>query len=758
MPASDDVRIAALVESMSLEEKLAQLVSLRLGPSDGTELVIRQCLNPGEKAPSFEALTARGLGQLTQPMGTAPTDPAAAVRTLTRVQRLLAERTPHGIPALVHEECLTGAQVFGATTYPCPLAWGASWHPELVEQMAAAIGAQLRGLGVHLGLAPVLDVVCDPRWGRVEECIAEDPYMVGVIGTAYVRGLQSAGVGATLKHFVGHSASRAGRNTAPVSIGQRELAETHMLPFEMVVRTAGPRAVMHSYAAVDGIPPASDDRLLRDLLRRRWGFNGIVVSDYHGVERLQTAQRVAADLREAAVLALQGGVDIELPAGLAYRSPLAEAVRAGDVPERLVDEAVRRMLAQKQQLGVCDLPPDTAPSALDLDPPEYREIAQRLAEESVILLANDRGLLPLHGAHRVAVVGPNADRPQAMLGGYSFTNQDGLPPDTPLGIQIPTVLQSIRQELGSGVTVTYSAGCDVRGEDRSEFDDVVDLAAAADVCVAVVGDQAGRFGRGTVGEGCDTDDLDLPGVQRELVERLLAVGTPVVLVLVTGRPRAIGWAGRAAAIVQAFFPGEMGGPAIAGVLSGRVNPSGRLAVSIPRSAGAQPYTYLHPWPGGQHWASTLDPTPAFPFGHGLSFTTFSHHDLTVTPDRCPVDGIIEVACTVTNDGPRAGVDIVQLYARDVVASVPRPLRQLTGWSRVPLEPGATARVTFRVPTDRLGFVGRDLERIVEPGEIEFIVAPSAAAAGHSKTVELTGEVRTVPDDREFVTGVQVERA
>jgi len=740
-------RIAELIARMTLEEKLAQLVGLwegRGGSGEGGDVAPMQDAMQGEDA-GFEAFAANGLGQLTRPFGTAPVDPEEGARALAAKQRWLVEHTRLGIPALVHEECLTGLAAWKATTFPAPLSWGASFDPELVERMGAAIGASMRSLGVHQGLAPVLDVVRDARWGRVEECISEDPYVVGTIGTAYVRGVQSSGVIATLKHFVGYSASRAGRNLAPVHAGPREVADVLLPPFEMAVLDGGVDSVMNSYAEIDGLPVGADAALLTGVLRDRWGFTGTVVADYFSVAFLHTLHKVAADLGDAAAQALAAGIDVELPTGTAYLQPLAERVRSGELPEALVDRALERVLRQKARLGLLDRRPEDYAEVgpIDLDPPEHRALAARLAEESVVLLSND-GTLPLRAPSRVAVVGPNADDTAALFGCYSFLNHvlslhEGVEP----GLEIATVLEALRAELPD-TAITHVKGADVDGADTSGFADAVAAARDAELCVAVVGDRAGLFGRGTSGEGCDADSLDLPGVQRRLVEELLDTGTPVVLVLLTGRPYAVDWAlERCAAVVQAFFPGQEGAAAIAGVLSGRINPSGRLPVTMPRSVGAQPYSSLHPPLGGASSVSNLDPAPVRPFGYGLSYTTFAHSDLRVAEAQVPTDGAIVARCRVTNTGDRAGADVVQLYATDVVASVTRPVVQLLGYARVHLEPGESAEVELDVPTQRLAFSDRRMVRVVEPGTVRLFIGRSCAEPVLEAQVELTGPVHEV---------------
>ncbi|WOF24242.1 glycoside hydrolase family 3 N-terminal domain-containing protein [Microbacterium betulae] len=724
-------RTEALHARMTLEEKLAQLVGYWLDQG-GNVVAPLQGEMASDGAAGLAEITRHGIGHYTRVYGTRPVDPAERAAWLWAEQRRLKAETRLGIPALVHEECLTGLAAWKAATFPTPLAWGASFDPELVEEMARAIGGTMRSLGIHQGLAPVLDVVADPRWGRVDECIGEDPYLVGTVGTAYVRGLQGAGVHATLKHFVGYSASTAARNHAPVSAGRRALADVYLPPFEMAIRDGGVRSVMNSYADVDGVPVAADRGLLTTTLRDELGFDGVVVSDYFAVAFLEVMHGVAAGRGDAAAQAIEAGIDVELPSGDAFLGPLAEEVRSGRVDVGVVDRAVLRVLAQKEELGLLDPAAfeDEPSSAVDVDSPRHRDIARRLAAESVVLLRDD-GVLPLAAsARRIAVVGPNADRAEALQGCYSFANHVLAHfPGHPLGFAIPTVREALAGAL-PGAEIVHAAGCEVEGADRAGFGEALSAVSEADVAVVVVGDQAGLFGRGTVGEGNDAESLELPGVQRELVEAVVATGTPVVLVLLTGRPYAVGWAldgdGAPGAVLQAFFPGEGGGLALADVLTGAVSPSGRLPVSLPRSTGAQPYTYLHPRLGGPSDVTSADPTPSRPFGFGLSYTSFAYSDLEV--DRsAPTDGRLRAAVTVTNTGEREGVDVVQLYGRDVVGSVTRPVAQLLGYARAALEPGESRRVGFDVPVQRFAFSDRRMVRVVEPGDVEVWVGAHAEA-------------------------------
>ncbi|MGZ3097617.1 beta-xylosidase/alpha-l-arabinosidase [Streptomyces sp. H72] len=754
-------RVSALIDAMTLEEKIAQLYGVWVGASDeGGDVAPHQ--HDMEEAVDLDALLPRGLGQLTRPFGTAPVDPALGALSLLRTQTRIAASNRFGIPAVAHEECLAGFAAWGATAYPVPLSWGATFDPDLVHRMATAIGRDMRSVGVHQGLAPVLDVVRDARWGRVEETIGEDPYLVGTIGTAYVRGLEDAGIVATLKHFVGYSASRAGRNLAPVSMGPRERADVLLPPFEMAVREGGARSVMHAYTDTDGVPAAADEELLTGLLRETWGFEGTVVADYFGIAFLKTLHGIAADWAGAAGAALRAGVDIELPTVKTFGAPLVEAVTAGRIPEKLIDRALRRVLTQKAALGLLDpgwgpVPPalagadlddlDALRGRIDLDGPANRELARTVAEEAVVLLSND-GTLPLDRPRRVALVGPNADEATAVLGCYSFPQHIGVHhPATPVGIELPTLRDTLAAEFPD-TEFTLVRGTGVDDGDVFGIPEAVRAARDADVVVAVLGDRAGLFGRGTSGEGCDAESLALPGAQQQLLDVLLDTGTPVVTILLAGRPYALGRAvAESAAIVQSFFPGVEGTAALAGVLSGRTSPSGRLPVGVPRGAGAQPATYLGARLAQAGEVSNIDPTPAFGFGHGLTYTTFAWSDLVTYTGEAATDGEFSLAFTVRNTGRRHGTEVVQLYLHDPVASVVQPVQRLVGYTRVPLAPGEARRLRVTVPADLASFTGRDGRRVVEPGGLELRLAASSTDPRLTATVTLTGPERHVDHTR-----------
>jgi beta-glucosidase-like glycosyl hydrolase len=774
-------RVDLLLEQMTLEEKVAQLGSRWIGgglPDDGAgqsptpdgdadrAVAPMQDVFTAGGSRSLEEASRHGLGHLTRVFGSAPVTAAAGAAELVRQQRVVLDASRLRIPALVHEECLTGFTTYGATVYPAAIAWGATFDPDLVERMAAAIGRDMAAVGVHQGLSPVLDVVRDYRWGRVEETMGEDPYLVSVLGAAYVRGLQGAGVIATLKHFAGYSAARAGRNHGPVSMGRRELLDVILPSFETAVAEAGAGSVMNSYSDVDGVPAGADHWLLTDLLREAWGFAGSVVSDYWAVPFLASMHRVAADFDDAGAQALAAGIDVELPDTIGFGPGLVERVRRGELPEALVDRAARRLLTQKARLGLLDA--DWTPEgsvagadAVDLDSPANRSLAGEMAERSVILLEAGSAL-PLLGdgrpaLRRVAVVGPCAADPRVFLGCYAFPNHV-LPrhPGLGLGLEVQTAVEALAAEL-PGVEIVHEQGCPVQGADRSGFEAALAAARGADLCIALVGDLAGLFGHGSSGEGCDAEDLRLPGVQADLLRELLDTGTPVVVVVVSGRPYALGEVqGRAAGLVQAFMPGEEGGPAVAGVLSGRVQPGGKLPVQIPKRPGGQPRTYLQPPLGSPESAgiSTLDATPLYPFGYGGSYTTFELDALEISAAEVPTDGAFTVSVRVRNTGPREGDEVVQLYLRDVVAQVARPVQQLAGFARVGLAPGDAVEVRFRVHADRTAYPNRQLERIVEPGDLEVMVGTSAADLPCRGRVRLTGPLRVVGHDRQLITPVE----
>jgi beta-glucosidase len=770
-----DERVADLLDRMTLDEKIAQLRAIWLKPQPGGryevwDRMVEQGTDPAR-------LLADGIGQITRPFGTVPIEPAEGWRSLRAVQRFLRENTRLGIPALPHDECLSGFMAQGATQFPSPLSMGATWNPDLIEQVAGVISRQMREAGSLQGLAPVADVVRDARWGRVEECFGEDPYLVGSLVTRYVQGLQCRGdlrrgVIATLKHFAGHSAGEGGRNLAPVHCGPRELSDVFLLPFEMAVRLGGCESVMSAYHDIDGEPASASRWLLTEVLRERWGFPGTVVADYNIIRYLFTKHRIALDKPAAAATALAAGLDVELPTSEYYMHGLRTALERGELALDVIDRAVERVLRHKFMLGLFEEDFTKGPAPQSLHVEADAEIARTVAEQSLVLLSND-GTLPLtERAGRIAVIGPNAFDQMALFGNYNYpTNVFARFPQHEVPRFAATVYEEIERRFGVG-RVSGARGCrilngnfrrvrhpetgpapepdvQVISTDTSEIDAAVRLARSADTVVLVLGDRAGHFQTGTVGEGTDVDDIALTATQRQLAEALLATGKPVVLVLINGRPLALGeLAARASAILVAWFPGQEGSRAIAAALAGDINPGGKTPVSFTKSAGAQPFFYNH-----RVLSEGLPTLPhfgaVFPFGHGLSYTRFELDALALDRESATVVDSVRIQCTLRNAGDREGDEVVQLYVRDRCASLVRPVQELKGFLRVRLAAGQSARVTFELPVAMLGFAGRDGLRQVEPGEFDLCIGTSSADQPLRALFTVSGGVRVVEGSRQL---------
>ncbi|MEM4918382.1 MAG: glycoside hydrolase family 3 N-terminal domain-containing protein [Thermofilaceae archaeon] len=724
-----------LLSRMTLEEKVAQLLSVPV-----EELVEGRSFSR-EKA---RRLLSNGIGQITRVSGSRlGFSPKEAARLVNEVQRFLVEETRLGIPAIVHEESLAGLMAPTATCFPQAIALAATWDPELVQRVAEEIRRQALAVGCRHVLAPVLDLSWDPRWGRTEETYGEDPYLAAAIGVAYVKGVQGDlwdGVLATGKHFAGHGFPEGGRNTAPVRVGEREFREAVLYPFEAAVKEAGLAAIMPAYHEIDGVPCHANSWLLRRILRDEWGFEGIVVSDYFAVRQLQTYHKVAGDDLEAAIKALEAGVDIELPHPDCYRR-LIDAVREGLVSEKRVDEAAARVLRVKALLGLFENPYVDESSVPDvLDNPEARKLAREAARKSVVLLEN-RGILPLK-ARRIAVVGPCADDPLCMLGDYHYAAHLGL--DAP-AVEVVTVLEGIKRLAPSGTEIYYARGCGILTEDRSGFREAIEAAEKAEAIVAVLGERSGGFWLGKPelcsGEGLDRCELGLPGVQSELLGELLELGKPVVVVLVSGRPLApprkllasIG------ALLEAWHPGEEGGTAVAEVLFGYANPGGRLPISVPACAGQIPVFYRRK-PSSFNRYVEADAKPLYPFGYGLSYTRFEYRDLVVEPGEIGLEGSIRVSVTVENVGDMEGDEVVQLYASRPTASVARPVKELKGFRRVTLKPGQRVRVTFSLPLELLAYYDPSMRLVVEKGVYTLSVSRHAEDEGLKGTIRVRGTV------------------
>jgi beta-glucosidase-like glycosyl hydrolase len=726
--------VDALLADMTLEEKCAQL--------RGTWY--SALATDGRPDPSkMSTLLAQGMGHITRLSAEAAVEPAEAAACANEVQRFCVEQTRLGIPAIVHEEAVGGLCARGATQFPQGIGLASTWDPALVEEVATAIGREMRSVGARVALSPVLDIARDARWGRLEETYGEDPELSSRMAVAYVRGLQGTGVGATLKHFVAYGVPDGGVNWGAVSVGPRRLRDVMTAPFRAAINEAGAMSVMPSYNEVDGLALHGSPELLRDLLRDELGFDGVTAADYFGVACLESFHHLVSDLEEAGARALVAGVDIDLPDGAAYVA-LPAAVAAGKVQPADVDEACRRVLTQKEALGLFDDPfVDTGAVAAVVHRREHIALARRAAAASIVVLTND-GTLPLAPDARVAVLGPSAGDPRLLLGDYHYpahmelmqaSDDPGLAPGSgaprrPL-VQNPT--PTLREALGARRTL-------------------VDDLAGADVAVVCVGGRSGLRHQDTSGEFRDVTDLGLAPEQVALVERVARAGIPTVTVVIGGRAHSLeDVAARSGALVLGWVPGEQGGEALADVLCGDVDASGRLPVSLLRRVGQVGLHSGSPRAGGRSmmWGDYVDApvTPLFGFGHGLSYTTWAYSDLAV--EAASADEDVTIAVTVTNTGGRTGTEVVQVYVRDEVASVGLPDSRLVGFARVDAEPGHAVSVTFRTPAGRLGFTGADLRYRVEPGAFTFSVG------GLHATAELTGPVAF--PDRNRLAPVTVHR-
>ena len=738
-------RVVDLLDRMNLDEKLAQL---------GSAWVFQIAGPNGLDDERAAQLLAHGIGHITRIGGASSLRAAGAADLANQIQRHLVEHTRLGIPAIVHEEICSGLMTRDATIFPQAIGVASTFRPDHNRKMADAIRLQMRSVGAHQGLSPVLDVCRDPRWGRCEETYGEDPALVAAMGNAFIDGLQGVdlvdGVVATAKHFVGYGASEGGLNWAPAHLPERELRDVYLWPFETAVRDAALASVMNGYHELDGLPCGANRWLLTDLLRGEWGFDGTVVSDYFTVRQLHDYHHVVADPAAAAAAGLHAGIDVELPGTDCYDAPLREALASGQIDLVDVDVAVARVLDTKFRLGLFEQPfVDTGAARVHTRTPAQLDLARAIAADSLVLLKND-GVLPLASPRTVAVIGPNAASARNLLGDYSYIShveslnevlrsgrnvfampiEHGVDVDTQTDLaHIPTVVDALRSRLPS-TEVTYVEGCSISGADRSGFDEAVSAAARSDVVVLVMGERAGLTDDCTTGESRDVASLDLPGIQEELVSAVAATGTPMVLVLVAGRP--IGSPAvhdASAAVLMAWLPGEQGGTAIADAISGAVSPGGKLPITYPRSSGQIPIYHGHKVSGGRsHWKGAyvdLSNEPLYPFGHGLSYSTF-----TLGVDQ--IDGrvvgpgdVVDVTVTLANVGAHRADEVVQLYSRDRVASLTRPVRELQGFARATLDPGASTRITFHVAVDALGFTGHEFAYGIEAGEVEFVVGTSA---------------------------------
>ncbi len=757
-------RVSDLLAQMTLQEKIRQL-----GGYWFYELQTKGHLDQ-EKV---KAKLKDGVGQITRIAGAGNLTPLETAKTYNRIQKFLVEETRLGIPTINHEECCSGLTALGSTVYPQMIGLAGTFQPELAREMTQQIRKQMLAIGARQGLAPVLDVGRDPRWGRIEETFGEDPLLVSQFGKAYIQGLQGEdpvdAVMATGKHFIGHAFSQGGLNCGPVHLGERDLWDVYMAPFQVAIRDAGLMSMMNAYPELDGELVAASKRILTDLLRDTLGFDGVVVSDYEAVVMIHNYHKSSPTRKDAAVRALTAGIDVELPTFDCYMPGLQDALEAGEISLETIDLSVTRHLTKKFELGLFENPyVDEGGVLAEFETPANRELAKQIAEQSLVLLKND-GTLPIKSSvKKIALIGPNADTWRCMVGDYSYPSmRELLCQDPPSGsgyegltqadiekmpVEIPTVLESLRQTLPTSTSVDYAKGCDISSQDKSGFAEAVDLAKSADLAVVVLGHKSGLAYDCTTGEFRDSTDLGLPGVQAELLQAVLETGKPVVLVLINGRPLSIPGSVEAAnAVLEAWVPGEEGAGAIGSALMGELNPGGKLPVSIARSVGQVPVFYNYKPSGmrsniyGDYVNESVK--PLFPFGHGLSYTQFKYCNLELDKAHVGLDETLQISFDVKNIGQVAGDEVVQLYTSDEYAEFPRPVKELRGFARVHMLPGEKKHIRFDLPVNMLAYYGEGLKLVLEPGTVRVLIGSSSEDIRLQAAFEVSGETKQIVKDR-----------
>ena len=746
---SPEVRVKDLLKRMSLSEKAAQMVCVwQQKPETLVDAEGNFDLAKAKRA--FRH--GNGVGQVGRPSDSGNGKDAHGMAELTNaIQRFFLEHSRLRIPVIFHEECLHGHAAIDGTSFPQPIALAGTFNPGLVESLFQMTAEEASSRGTHQALTPVVDVARDPRWGRVEETYGEDPYLVAQMGIAAVRGFQGDAtfkdhkrVIATLKHFVAHGQPESGMNCAPANVSMRVLRETFLFPFKEAIQKAGAISVMPSYNEVDGVPSHANIWLMRDVLRKEWGFEGFAVSDYYSVWELGNrpdthGHFVAKDKKEACALSVKAGVNIELPEPDCYLH-LVELVRKGVLKESQLNELVAPMLLWKFRLGLFDDPyvnPDAAARIVGSE--ENRKLALQGAREAITLLKNEGNVVPanLGEIRMIAVIGPNADR--SLLGGYS-----GVPKYN------STVLEGIKARVGGKAEVVYSEGCKITiggswkqdevvpsdpKEDRKLIAEAVDVARDADFIVLALGgnEQTSREAWSLEHMG-DRATLDLVGRQDELVKAMVELKKPIAVFLFNGAPLSINYIDQnVPAIFECWYIGQETGPAIAEVLFGDFNPGGKLPITIPRSAGHVPAYYNHK-PSARRGYLFDDVTPLYPFGHGLSYTTFALTNLRLKNKRIKHNGSTKVLVDVTNTGKREGSEVVQMYIRDLISSVTRPVKELKGFQKVFLNPGEKKTVELEIRPESLAFYNIEMKYVVEPGEFEIMIGTSSRDSDLQKIV------------------------
>ena len=736
---SIEERVEDLISKMTLEEKVGQLKARMLhiwklfsdlfeGLPDKyakrlDEVLFRLFAGEGEL---MEALSGNywkkhwkdvtlegykekyGIGELSCVLR--PFSPKEGAEFANEIQKYVIENTRLGIPVLIHDECLHGCMAKGSSSFPQSIAMASTWNPELMKEVATAIGKETKARGIHQALSPTINITRDPRCGRTEETYGEDPYLASAMAVSFIEGLQEQGVITTPKHFAANFVGDGGRDSNAIHISERLMREIYFPAFKSAIEKSRALSTMAAYNSIDGIPCSSNRWLLTDVLRKEWGFKGYVVSDYGSVVHIYTKHKVASSKAEAAKKALEAGLDMELPASDCFEEVL-DLVKENKLSEDVINEAVRRILRVKFWAGLFDNPyvdPDYAEKICDCK--EHRELALKSAREAMVLLKNN-GVLPLmKDIKSIAVIGPNAAVPR--LGGYSG-----------YGIKVVTPLEGIENKLGENVEVRFAQGCDLIDPSKKGFEEAIEIAKDSDVAILFVGNSVPE----TEGEQRDRCNLDLPGVQEDLIREMSNAGTPVVVVLINGSAITMTkWIDGVQAILEAWYPGEEGGNAIADILFGDYNPGGKLPITFPKSVGQLPLYYNYKPSGRVDDYVDLRGTQAlFPFGYGLSYTQFRYSNLKITPKVIGPNGEVNITLDVENVGKYKGEEIVQLYIRDIVASLSRPGKELRRFERITLDIGEKKTISFTLTSEDLAFLDIDMKLVVEPGIFEVMIGNSS---------------------------------
>jgi beta-glucosidase len=737
-----DKRVKDLLSRMTVEEKVAQLMGLWNG---GVEDFTEELLNDPDK---MQATFGNGANSI---------HPAfwgliETVELRNKIQKYLVEETRLGIPVIFVDEGQHGMMRRDATAFPQAIGMACSWDPELFERVYTVVAHEMRSRGTHHALTPVIDVCRDPRWGRVEETYGEDPYLNGILSCSAVKGLQGSSngtvaaghVAATLKHFIGHGQSEGGQNQGPANYSLRVLRDFHMPPFKMCIDKVKPMCVMPSYNEVDGVPSHANKWLIKDVLRKEWGFKGMVVADYYGVDQLFQKHMVAEDSKDAAQIAFNTGIQYEFPQANNYRY-LPELLKEGKIKQSDIDETVAQVLKFKFELGLFENPYVDVKTAVSASKDErHKQIALRAAHESIVLLKNDNLLpLPKDKYKKIAVIGPCAK--DLYFGGYAGEPYEKV-----------SLLDGIINKVGSNSEVLFAQGCKLttntttsyfnwKGdeikfatpeENKVLIAEAVEVARQAEIIILAIGENEHlcreAWAKTHIG---DNSTLDLFGQQDDLVKAMVALGKPIVVYLTNGRPLSINYiAQNIPAIIEGWYMGQETGNAAADIIFGDVCPSGKLTITVPKSAGQLPMYYNHKPSAQFHDYLSQDINPLYYFGYGLSYTQFNYTGLRLEMDSIKSDGSTTVALEVTNTGKVAGDEIVQLYIRDKVSSVTRPVKELKGFQRISLKPGETKTVKIDITPEHLAYHNIDIKFVVEPGEFEIMVGKSSRDEDLQKVV------------------------